>query len=135
MKLQFWKMRQTVLEIFILVNLFRSYRGFSHFGWQDRTGQNLHADGLYHEPASKCNFDLNRQNTLLLNLFGTIGRKNTTLDGMYHMLLVTVYYFVFLTSRSVLKILCLCLLLNSQVFSSFSESIKFNLETYFENYK
>ena len=52
--------------------------------------QNLHADGLYHEPASKCNFDLNRQNTLLLNLFGTIGRKNTTLDGMYHMLLVTV---------------------------------------------
>ena len=91
MKLQFWKMRQTVLEIFILVNLFRSYRGFSHFGWQDRTGQNLHADGLYHEPASKCNFDLNRQNTLLLNLFGTIGRKNTTLDGMYHMLLVTVH--------------------------------------------
>ena len=53
--------------------------------------QNLHADGLYHEPASKCNFDLNRQNTLLLNLFGTIGRKNTTLDGMYHMLLLTVY--------------------------------------------
>ena len=53
--------------------------------------QNLHADGLYHEPASKCNFDLNRQNTLLLNLFGTIGRKNTTLDGMYHMLLVTVW--------------------------------------------
>ena len=57
----------------------------------DRTlMQNLHADGLYHEPASKCNFDLNRQNTLLLNLFGTIGRKNTTLDGMYHILLVTV---------------------------------------------
>ena len=61
----------------------------------DRTlMQNLHADGLYHEPASKCNFDLNRQNTLLLNLFGTIGRKNTTLDGMYHMLLVTVYSFM-----------------------------------------
>ena len=53
--------------------------------------QNLHADGLYHEPASKCNFDLNRQNTLLLNLFGTIGRKNTTLDGMYHMLLVGIF--------------------------------------------
>ena len=53
--------------------------------------QNLHADGLYHEPASKCNFDLNRQNTLLLNLFDKIGRKNTTSDGMYHMLLVTVY--------------------------------------------
>ena len=53
--------------------------------------QNLHADGLYHEPASKCNFDLNRQNTLLLNLFDKMGRKNTTLDGMYHMLLVTVY--------------------------------------------
>ena len=61
----------------------------------DRTlMQNLHADGLYHEPASKCNFDLNRQNTLLLNLFGTIGRKNTTLDGMYHMLLVTVHIFL-----------------------------------------
>ena len=57
----------------------------------DRTlMQNLHADGLYHEPASKCNFDLNRQNTLLLNLFDKMGRKNTTLDGMYHMLLVTV---------------------------------------------
>ena len=52
--------------------------------------QNLHADGLYHEPASKCNFDLNRQNTLLLNLFDKMGRKNTTLDGMYHMLLLTV---------------------------------------------
>ena len=57
----------------------------------DRTlMQNLHADGLYHEPASKCNFDLNRQNTLLLNLFDKMGRKNTTLDGMYHMLLLTV---------------------------------------------
>ena len=61
--------------------------------------QNLHADGLYHEPASKCNFDLNRQNTLLLNLFDKMGRKNTTLDGMYHMLLLTVYVLVKLELR------------------------------------